>query len=127
MSDREPSRDEAEWLDLVARLESTDSDNGSDSGPGAAAGPRDYTVPENDDGAFVPPEPAPLGAGEPLVVLSWLAVAGGPLGLLLIAMFWRGAPTAVVLGIIALVIAGAGYLISRLPSERDDYDDGAKV
>ncbi|NKX51002.1 hypothetical protein HER39_10600, partial [Arthrobacter deserti] len=82
MSEREPSRDETEWRDLVARPEPTDSELVPD------AGPRDYTVPD-DAGEFVPPEPAPLGTGEPLVVLAWLAVAGGPVGLLLIAMFWR--------------------------------------
>jgi hypothetical protein len=122
MTEREPSRDEAEWLDLVARLEATDSELVPEPGP------RDFSMLEDDeDEAFVPPEPAPLGAGEPLVVLAWLAVAGGPVGLLLIAMFWRGAPTVAVLGIIVLVIAAAGYLISRLPAERDGFDDGAKV
>jgi hypothetical protein len=120
MTEHEPSRDEAEWLDLVARLESTDSELVPEPGP------RDHTAPEDDEG-FVPPEPAPLGAGEPLVVLAWLAVAGGPVGLRFIAMFWRGVPMAAVLGIIVLVIAAAGYLVSRLPSDRDGYDDGAKV
>ncbi|MFD1212163.1 hypothetical protein ACFQ36_08920 [Arthrobacter sp. GCM10027362] len=120
MTEPDRSREEAEWLDLVARLESTDSE------PSPESGPRDYTAAE-DDGGFVPPEPAPLGSGEPLVVLAWLGVAGGPVGLLLIAMFWRDAPMALVLGIIAAVIAGAGYLISRLPAERDDHDDGAQV
>ncbi|MCG2623834.1 hypothetical protein LVY72_18225 [Arthrobacter sp. I2-34] len=121
MTEPERSREEAEWLDLVARLESTDSELVPEPGP------RDYTAADDDDEGYVPPEPAPLGAGEPLVVLAWLMVAGGPVGLLLIAMFWRGVPMAAVLGIIVLVIAAAGYLVSRLPSERDGYDDGAKV
>ncbi|WP_026550846.1 hypothetical protein [Arthrobacter sp. Br18] len=90
-------------------------------------GPRDYEATEtgNDDGRYVPPEPPPLGAGDPLLVLSWLAAAGGPVLLLVIAMFWRSAPLSVWLGVLAVFVAGAGYLLTRLPGSRDD--DGAEV
>ena len=90
-------------------------------------GPRDYDEPEEleSEGEFVPPEPPPLGSGEPLVVLAWLGAIGGPLLLLVFAMFWRGAPLALVLGVIALFAASAGYLLFRLPSHHDD--DGAEV
>jgi hypothetical protein len=96
--------------------------------PAAGTGPRDYT-PEQDetDGSFVPEEPPPLGSGEPLVILAWLGAAGGPLLLLLFAMFWRGAPMAVVLGIVAIFVTCAGYLLFRLPQSRDEGDDGAAV
>ncbi|WP_026554190.1 hypothetical protein [Arthrobacter sp. 35W] len=90
-------------------------------------GPRDYEAQE-DDGEFVPPEPPPLGSGEPAVVLAWIGAAGGPIALLLTALLWRSAPLVVVVGIIVAFVACAGYLVYRLPSHReDDGDDGAVV
>ena len=90
-------------------------------------GPRDYDEPEDleSEGEFVPPEPPPFSTGEPLVVLAWTGALGGPVLLLLFAMFWRSAPLAVILGVIALFVAAAGYLLFRLPSHHDD--DGAAV
>lgn len=89
--------------------------------------PRDYDEPGEleSEGEFVPPEPPPFRTGEPLVLLAWLGALGGPVLLLLFAMFWRGAPLAVILGVIALFVASAGYLLFRLPQHRDD--DGAEV
>ncbi|MFF3038435.1 hypothetical protein [Arthrobacter citreus] len=96
--------------------------------PQPPGGPRDYSPEEDEsDGSFVPEEPPPLGSGEPLVILAWLGAAGGPLLLLLFAMFWRGAPMAVVLGIVAIFVTCAGYLLFRLPQSRDEGDDGAAV
>ncbi|BBE22443.1 hypothetical protein MN0502_13260 [Arthrobacter sp. MN05-02] len=97
--------------------------------PLRSEGPRDYEAPpesEEDEG-FTPEEPPPLGTGDPLTVLAWLGAAGGPVMLLLFAMFWRDAPLAATLGVLALFLAGAGYLISRLPTHRDLGDDGAEV
>ncbi|WP_104054711.1 MULTISPECIES: hypothetical protein [unclassified Arthrobacter] len=90
-------------------------------------GPRDYDEPEEleSEGEFVPPEPPPFSTGEPLVVLAWTGALGGPILLLLFAMFWRGAPVAVILGVIVLFVAAAGYLLFRLPQHHDD--DGAAV
>lgn len=90
-------------------------------------GPRDYDEPEEleSEGEFVPPEPPPFSTGEPLVILAWLGALGGPVLLLLFTMFWRGAPLAIVLGVIALFVASAGYLLFRLPQQHDD--DGAEV
>jgi len=96
--------------------------------PPAGPGPRDYSPEEDEsDGSFIPEEPPPLGSGEPLVILAWLGAAGGPLLLLLFAMFWRGAPMPVVLGIVAIFVTCAGYLLFRLPQSRDEGDDGAAV
>ena len=91
------------------------------------SGPRDYYATDPEDDEFVPPEPAPLGTGEPLLVLAWCGAVGGPLALLLMAMFWRSAPFAVVVGLIVMIIAAGTYLVSRLPGERDSGDDGAQV
>lgn len=97
--------------------------------PLRSEGPRDYEAPpeSEDDEGFTPEEPPPLGTGDPLTVLAWLGAAGGPVMLLLFAMFWRDAPLAATLGVLALFLAGAGYLISRLPTHRDLGDDGAEV
>lgn len=90
-------------------------------------GPRDYDEPEEleSEGEFVPPDPPPFSTGEPLVLLAWMGAVGGPILLLLFAMFWRSAPLAVFAGVVALFVASAGYLLFRLPSHHDD--DGAAV
>jgi hypothetical protein len=88
-------------------------------------GPRDYEV--EDDGGFVPDDPPSLAGAEPLSVLSWLGAVGGPVALLLAVMFWRTAPLALILGIVAIFIASVVYLIMKLPEEKDDNDDGARV
>ncbi len=95
-------------------------------GPG---GPRDYSAPDgpDDDSGFTPKDPPPLGSGNPLTVLAWIGAAGGPVLLLLFAMFWRDAPLAATLGVLALFLAGAGYLVTKLPKHRDIGDDGAEV
>ncbi|MFJ7751266.1 hypothetical protein ACIQXM_15080 [Arthrobacter sp. NPDC097144] len=90
-------------------------------------GPRDYDEPQEleSEGEFVPPDPPPFSTGEPLVLLAWLGAVGGPILLLLFAMFWRSAPLAVFAGVVAVFVASAGYLLFRLPSHHDD--DGAAV
>lgn len=98
-----------------------------DAEPGSAApGPRDYEVHEDDEG-FVPEEPPSLAGTEPLTMLAWIGAAGGPLALLFTAMFWRSAPLPAVLGMVAAFLASVVYLITRLPREKDDYDDGARI
>ncbi|MGP0221635.1 MULTISPECIES: hypothetical protein [unclassified Paenarthrobacter] len=174
--------DDAVWLDLVARLEATDSGPGPGSAPddatasdadgtpsaptpapgagdrpkafrdfdplglaapattpasaeaaavpaeeqGRPSGPRDFEVDDDDDG-FVPEEPPSLAGTEPLTMLAWLGAVGGPLALLFTAMFWRSAPLAAILGIVAAFVASVIYLIMRLPHEKDEDDDGARI
>lgn len=170
--------DDAVWLDLVARLEATESsslDDATDSGhqdapdagsvtakddahrpfrdfdplglstageaptPAAGAapagsaesdarhlGPRDFEV-DDDDGAFVPEEPPSLVGTDPLTMLAWIGAVGGPLALLFTAMFWRSAPLLAILGIIAAFVASVVYLIMRLPREKNEDDDGARI
>jgi hypothetical protein len=94
---------------------------------GTPGGPRDYVADDGEEG-FIPPEPPPLGTGDPMVVLAWIGAAGGPLALLLASMFWRSLPTAAIVGIVAVFIASVCYLVYRLPQHRDnDDDDGAVV
>jgi hypothetical protein len=98
-------------------------------GPGQA-GPRDYEaggsdplVPEE----FVPEEPPSLAGANPLTVLAWLGAVGGPIALLMSAMFWRSAPLMAILGLVAAFAASVVYLIMQLPGEKDEHDDGARV
>lgn len=94
-------------------------------------GPRDYTVDDEDDGAFVPPDPPALGSGRPAVVLSAAGLAGAPVALLLAALFWPGIPGIVVTILLAVMVAGGVGLFLALPRDQDrggPWDgDGAQV
>ncbi|MGF6836008.1 hypothetical protein QF015_004210 [Paenarthrobacter sp. TE4293] len=171
--------DDAVWLDLVARLESTQSSVPEDPSPSARTapapdaageaklessktfqdfdplglsapatgtapeaaavpapadnavrplGPRDFEVDDEDeDDAFVPEEPPSLAGTEPLTMLAWVGAVGGPVALLLTAMFWRSAPLTAILGIVAAFVASVVFLIMRLPQDKNEDDDGARI
>lgn len=98
--------------------------------PGAAPGPRDYEGAEDDPlgpGEFVPEEPPSLAGTDPLTVLAWLGAVGGPVALLISAMFWRSAPLLAILGMVAAFAASVVFLIMKLPGEKDEHDDGARI
>jgi hypothetical protein len=97
--------------------------DGDQSGP---EGPRDYGV-DDEDGAFVPEDPPILSATDPLTMLAWIGAVGSPIALVLSAMFWRSAPLLAVLGMVAVFVATVVYLIMKLPQEKDENDDGARV
>jgi hypothetical protein len=94
--------------------------------PTSAGDPRDYSV-EDDEGEFVPEEPPKLSATDPLTMLAWLGAVGAPVALVLSSMFWRSAPLLAILGMVAVFIAAVVYLIMKLPQEKDENDDGARV
>jgi hypothetical protein len=96
-----------------------------DVSPGAGD-PRVYSV-EDDDGEFVPEEPPKLSATDPLTMLAWLGAVGAPVALVLSSMFWRSAPLLAILGMVAAFIGAVVYLIMKLPQEKDENDDGARV
>jgi len=107
------------------------ADAGEDAGSygqGGATptGPRDYGV-EDDGGDFVPEEPPSLAGTDPLTMLAWLGALGAPVGLLLAAMFWRSAPLLAIVGMVAVFILAVVFLIMKLPQEKDENDDGARV
>ncbi|MEJ1180254.1 hypothetical protein ACFC25_19560 [Pseudarthrobacter sp. NPDC055928] len=112
-------------LSAAERL-SAASPGSPESGEDSAQGPRDYTA-EDDDGSFVPEEPPSLAGTDPLTMLAWLGAVGGPVALLLSAMFWRSAPLLAILGIVAVFVLAVVYLIMKLPQEKDENDDGARV
>lgn len=94
--------------------------------PDAAPGPRDYEA-DDDDGAFVPEEPPSLAGADPMTVLAWLGTVGGPIALVLSAMFWRSAPMLAIVGMVAAFAASVVFLIMKLPGEKDEHDDGARI
>ncbi|MDR6417235.1 hypothetical protein [Pseudarthrobacter sulfonivorans] len=108
------------------------SRSGDDAGAGhyprdgGSAGPRDYDV-QDDGGDFVPEEPPSLSGTDPLTMLAWLGAVGAPLALLLSVMFWRSAPLLAILGMVTAFILAVVYLIMKLPQEKDENDDGARV
>jgi hypothetical protein len=101
-------------------------DRGRGQGDSTAVGPRDYGV-EDDGGDFVPEEPPSLAGTDPLTMLAWLGALGAPVALLLAAMFWRSAPLLAIVGMVAVFILAVVFLIMKLPQEKDENDDGARV
>ena len=98
--------------------------------PGANPGPRDYEGSEDDPlgpGEFVPEEPPSLAGTDPLTMLAWLGAVGGPVALLISAMFWRSAPLLAILGMVAAFAASVVFLIMKLPGEKDEHNDGARI
>ncbi|MFF2844615.1 hypothetical protein [Paenarthrobacter sp. NPDC057981] len=93
---------------------------------GRRLGPRDFEV-DDDEEPFVPEEPPSLAGTEPLTMLAWVGAVGGPIALLFTAMFWRSAPLAAILGIVAAFVASVVFLIMRLPQEKNEDDDGARI
>jgi hypothetical protein len=100
--------------------------DGAGDRPDAAPGPRDFEA-DDDAGVFVPEEPPSLAGADPMTVLAWLGAVGGPVALVLAAMFWRSAPVVAILGIVAAFAASVIFLIMKLPGEKDEHDDGARV
>ena len=94
--------------------------------PTSELGPRDYALTEDEED-FVPAEPASLSTVEPAIALAWLGAAGMPVALLCAAIFWREAPLMLIIAAIAAFLLSVGYLIYRLPGNRDHDDDGAQV
>ncbi|MDQ0664899.1 hypothetical protein QFZ35_003397 [Arthrobacter ulcerisalmonis] len=89
-------------------------------------GPRDYEV-DDGDAEFVPEEPPSLAGTDPLTMLAWLGAVGGPVALLMSAMFWRSAPLLAIIGIVAAFVLGTVFLIMKLPQDKNGDDDGARV
>lgn len=122
----------ARWAEITAGLgglgavESVPPPPSADDGRARAAhatGPRDYAVDDDLEEGFVPPEPPPLGLGDPTVAVGWATVAAGIVVFLLTALVWRSSTGALLLAV-GLVVAGAGILLWRMPRARDDDATG---
>src|SRR5665811_1627626 len=76
---------------------------------------------------FEPPPTAPLPVGD---LQFWAIIAGlcgGPLLLLYLVLFNREAGSGWMLTAIAMSVGGFALLISRLPRDHEDDDDGARL
>lgn len=113
-----------------AQGQATGSAPAGADGREAAPGPRDVGAEDDDPiipGEFVPEEPPSLAGADPMTVLAWLGAVGGPVALLMSAMFWRSAPLLAILGMVAAFAASVVFLIMKLPGEKDEHDDGARI
>ncbi|GAA3820317.1 hypothetical protein [Cellulomonas soli] len=72
---------------------------------------------------FVPPDPGPVLGGDPLLTMAWLAVTAPALLLLVVAVAWRSAPTAVLQAAGLVFVLGVAVLVWRMPHRRDPSDD----
>ena len=102
------------------------TEGGEPAGSAGPEGPRDYGA-EDDGDTFVPEDPPSLSATDPLTMLAWLGAVGAPVALVLSSMFWRSAPPLAILGMVVTFVAAVVYLIMKLPQEKDENDDGARV
>ncbi|WP_147917295.1 hypothetical protein [Ruania zhangjianzhongii] len=93
--------------------------------PGSAsAGPRDYEMPDDEeDEGYIPPEPPPIGATDPLPTLAWLMALGGPILTVLLLIFWTTAPGWLYLSAVGASLAGWLVLFWRMPKGRSDSGD----
>lgn len=81
-----------------------------------------------DEDRYVPPEPPPFPRGDDMVTrLAWAGVVLAPVFFLVAALFWRSAPTWLVLLAVAAFVGGFATLVARMPDRRDGdgWDDGA--
>ncbi|MEU9102036.1 hypothetical protein [Streptomyces sp. NPDC048361] len=98
-------------------------------------GPRDHTPAEpgdhdldgldgSDEGHFVPPEPPPLPEADVTAKFAWLGVVGGPLLLILAAIFgWDMTWWLTTLGVGGF-LGGIATLFARMQPDDDDEDPG---
>jgi hypothetical protein len=122
-----------EPTDPVAPPTPDDQTGQSGEGPTEAVGelsvvlgPRDWEAPQVEE-HFIPPEPPPLPRGSLITRLSWAAVLLGPAFLLLAGLFWRDVARLWLAVAVAAFVGGFAALVVRLPTHRDDDDDGAVV
>lgn len=145
---KDEGREQAQWRDLVARLELQpsidpaekpwpDRENLRAEAQPDPAGPRDYELDEpregdldEEDDRYIPPPLPPQPGLDPVAKGAWLALFGGP-GYLLVAtlLSWQIPGWAALTAVVAFV-AGFVVLVFRLgdgPSKRDGPDQGAVV
>jgi hypothetical protein len=88
---------------------------------------RAHEVDDEVEEHFEPPPVTPLPAGD---LQFWAIIAGmtvGPLLLLYLVFFNRNASSYWILAAIAMSVGGFALLVSRMPGQNDDDDDGARL
>jgi len=88
---------------------------------------RAHEVDDDVEEHFEPPPVTPLPAGD---LQFWAIITGmtlGPLLLLYLVFFNRNASSYWILAAIAMSVGGFALLVSRMPGQSDDDDDGARL
>ncbi len=76
----------------------------------------------------MPPTPPPLPRTDPIRMVAWVLLIGGPALLVLSAVFRVGLPRVLVLGLIAAILVSFGFLLRKASAApREPWDDGAQV
>ncbi|MGW2859336.1 hypothetical protein [Streptomyces sp. NPDC001205] len=142
--DKDGGSDGSDETPGPAKGADTNADKSADKGLGKPAlgssvvfapgvgGPRDFQPAEpsdddldaSDEGHFVPPEPPPLPEADVTAKFAWLGVVGGPLLLILAAIFgWDMTWWLTTLGVGGF-LGGIGTLFARMQHDEDDDDPG---
>jgi len=90
----------------------------------------DEVEPAEDEGHYVPPEPAPVRVADPKVRWAWIAAIGAPLAAILLPLLGWNLSGFSGFALVVIFLSGFGYLISQLrtgPRIDDGPDDGAVV
>ncbi|MFG2720264.1 hypothetical protein ACGFW5_18510 [Streptomyces sp. NPDC048416] len=88
------------------------------------AEPSDHDLDASDEGHFVPPEPPPLPESDATAKFAWLGVVGGPLLLILAAVFgWEMTWWLTLLGVGGF-LGGIATLFARMQPDDEDDDPG---
>jgi hypothetical protein len=88
---------------------------------------RAHEVDDDLEEHFVPLPLAPLPVGDLQFWAIIIGMCGGPLLLLYLVLFDRGASSLWVLAAIGMSIGGFALLVSRMPGHDGDDDDGARL
>jgi hypothetical protein len=86
-------------------------------------GPRDYQLPEDDEGHFEPPEPPPLPETDVTTKFAWLAVLGGPLLIFAFILLQQELPWWAITVGIGGFLGGFATLVARMRPGGDEDDD----
>ncbi|MEX5294908.1 hypothetical protein QYM41_06470 [Kocuria sp. CPCC 205268] len=95
--------------------------------PAGADEDRDPEDPEDDDAPYSP-DPGPVTQGLSAgAVLSWTVLVGVPVLLVVLSLLPGSLPWWAIVAGLVTVIGAIGHLLTSLPDDRDDLDDGARV
>ena len=119
-----PPGDQRQWPINPAPGPPTPIDPQVDPGPQVW---RAHEVDDEHEEHFEPPPVTPLPAGD---LQFWAIIAGmtgGPLLLVYLVFFNRNASSYWILFAIAMSVGGFWLLVSRMPGQHNDDDDGARL